>query len=324
MVSVIVLWAAALGGAWAASREHGDRSWVKQLWWLVYLSVFDSNNWDPALRLLTDGVLVIFGGIGATTRYIPLGTAEILKRSSQGVSLRWLDGKRYRRGSIELPENAAAELEQAVREAGQHPDLPRTSDQAAHAARIATDWTPPRTVASAVIGFLVLLGTALWFNQPLVLAPLIIVPLLRFRARKRVYALVGNELLVLVPGEEPEHIALAGAVVTEKKGQLQVETSHPRYPVIRLATGNNSDLARSLIRRAAGEPDPAPPAPVRLEPKKLGAALRCSLCGREVERSPVAPPPGETVVCEHCEARVRLEAQEGGHGLAGREPRPLG
>jgi hypothetical protein len=64
------------------------------------------------------------------------------------------------------------------------------------------------------------------------------------------------------------------------------------------------------------------------------AEVRCSLCGRpapalppQVKTSPPKPDPSRKAapvyICDLCAHKARYEAQETGHGLTGKEERPI-
>lgn len=51
--------------------------------------------------------------------------------------------------------------------------------------------------------------------------------------------------------------------------------------------------------------------------------VRCALCGRP-EPLPAGTAPRSGVhICSGCSGRARFEAQEGGRGLTGKDPRPM-
>ncbi len=290
--------------------------------------------------VLSHGVLAVQRW-GAPTQLIPLATATFTQRG-RSWRVRWQDGRVSRSLSLPYDGGFAPLLEQALRDNREVGDqvAPRTSREAARILSISLpDWGRAGSNAWLMLTLLVagvpaVMGAAVWWDAPLLLLPLAALPYLFERLRV-------DYRLILTPvglwfarmGEEPVAAPLE-KVRTARDGWLltYVWAEEPGFPGTWLIESANADLLRHL-RKAQEVGAPAvtggEPAGRVSESEPSRGCLRCSLCGR-----PIATPAGQdggaatgerhVHICDRCANRTRYEAQEGGHGLTGKEPRPMG
>lgn len=181
--------------------------------------------------------------------------------------------------------------------------------------RVLLPWSPPLV---ALILACVLLGLAYWLLQPLLLVPMLLLFALADRVgpRERILLLF-DQLYIVERSGATRAIPLTAITAVEPAG--------PQRCRIRLPAELDQDLvipidfAKPLRERMAGQPilfarntltgDGAVPAPIR-----------CTLCGRP---EPNGLAGAGLFICETCSLRARHEAEQGGHGLGTKDPKPM-
>ncbi|MEW8977711.1 MAG: hypothetical protein AB2385_04825 [Symbiobacterium sp.] len=262
---------------------------------------------------------------------IPLAGAEV-KALRNGWQLRWSDGRTVRRLSLDTPEDFREAVERAVERArtAEPGSVPRTPREAAEAVPVFQRTAlRERWLALALLVVAVTL-LSLWLNHP---APLFAVPVLIW-FQDRIFAgttlLLCDGTLWFLGEQEPVYqVPLAHVRSVEPRGRRQVllRLDDARFPTLKLVRYHGGVDALAVLQRAVGGeplllPDragagrPASGA----GPSDGGKPFRCALCGRPV---PGSPAPGAIHICERCQHKVRYEAEETGHGLKGKEPKPM-
>ncbi len=167
----------------------------------------------------------------------------------------------------------------------------------------------PLATAELILAFAGLFGLALWLNQPLFLLPLASLAWLAYRDDMGcLLMLSGYHLWMLRPSEGPHPIPVTAVEGTIAGTQITViATRDSRYPEIRVNQYQSGDLLKQLKRRLQGE-------------SAAKSVLRCTLCGRPV---PGDRADGTVHICDLCAGHTRIEAAAGGHGLTGKDPKPM-
>lgn len=309
----MTLWVLVL---WGVSHESG-RVWLGQL----YLFIFPFHLYGTygGVHVISGGVLTLIRSQRVGYR-IPLARAE-LQRKGNRIQVRWLNGRIGNTESVTTTPDFAAALEAATLAARSATagSVPGTEAEAAQMISfgrpvIRNRWLP--AWVGALIGLLV---AAAWMNQPLLLLPLALGPLVAERGFAQGWLMTsGDELWLLRSGMEPHPLPLAGAQVVEAgRRMVLLQTSDPLYPTLRLDKRASAALLRHLNRILRGEKRPSFSVDEALPPE---GGHHCSLCGRPLEGRAEA---SSVQICDPCAARARFEAAESGHGLASKEARPM-
>jgi hypothetical protein len=282
------------------------------------------TNWGQGQRLILAGpVLLVQQGV--TMERVPLAVAEV-KALKRGWQVRWTEGRLARRQTLHADDGFRQAVERAADAARQADPatVPITEREAARAVPmvpLANTYLSGGLHVWLPLGLVVL---AIVFKQPLVLLP---IPLLVLFS-DRLFAihhllLLDDHLYVLSPKGEVHPIPLTAVreLRPGKRSQAVVTTTDAAYPVLTVQRYfGDVDFLVCLQKRMAGEPAVPPrPAPAPKEAQTANV-LRCALCGRP---EPGAVAGGGVFICERCSGRARYEASETGHGLAGKEPKPL-
>lgn len=298
-----------IAGLWAASVTDDSRLWLSQIG-LMNLVFFPHWLLTHSLYVLTDRAFVVHNRFGQPT-WVPLATAELITRGARAV-LRWKDGRR--RPTLALPRA----LTPAVKAALTHvpPDSPTTGKAAAQTLAVGLPLVEHRWMWGVIGGILLLFGLAIWLNQPLILLPLVALPYLVQRYSDD-WALVLTETdLWLVarkaPAVQVPRTAITG-VAPANRASVTILTTLPDLPRIQAAEYQSADLIRALRRTEV-------PAAPKAESHTPTAQARCSLCGRLLTGT---AHPGDVHFCDPCSNKARHQATEAGHGLTGKEPKPM-
>lgn len=260
--------------------------------------------------------------------WIPLATAEA-KVQGRALHLRWWGGRLHRRSTIHPPPAFRAAVEQALAEARRAPagTVPQTPAEAAQAVPMLyrADYRWRDTVA--VLGGVLFGLLAVFLDRPLLALPLLLVVLFSHRLFAGTTLVLHDGRLWFMGEAGPVHsveVARIRAAELDGRGRVSLELDDQRYPrltLIRFREGIDAlaQLQKAMEGRPLFSPAPAESGgvPERSQPE---GGLRCSLCGR---LEPGVPQPGTVHICDRCQKRARREAQDAGHGLQGKEPKPI-
>ncbi|MFZ5814693.1 MAG: ClpX C4-type zinc finger protein [Bacillota bacterium] len=313
LLSVVTEWA-------ALAPPSGDRTYIPNLFW-PFLALLVLQQARGQRLILTPHVLIVQEAL--QLHRIPLAAAEI-KALNRGWQVRWPVGRITRRLTITAPVSFREEVERAAAEARQaDPGLvPVTEKEAARAVLLAREESPTGQ-GLVILGVVAVMGAAFWLDQPWILLLLPALVLFADRLEQaRLVVVAGDQLWVVEPKGGTHGIPLTGVRVRQARGfSLELATDDPTLPTLRLAIrGTDPDFIKQLKQRLGGEAPRFPRTDPDRDPGRPEGPLRCSLCGR--------PEPGTVAgtgvyICERCSGRARHEANETGHGLTGREPKPM-
>lgn len=298
---------------WLTDRT--DDNWVSSVVFSVWMT--QAYNWASSQPLLTGGLLVNLRGMGTPQR-IPLATAEI-RQLPRGWQVRWKEGRMPRKQTFRLPLAFGEALERAALSASSAPEgmVPRTVKEADHALAAAPLATRQQWYLWAVGALSVgALGVSFWMNNPVpwVLAFAILFRLGFVKVKRLV--LEGARLWVISDRGEAHQIPLELVTsYSDHRGHLVLRTADPLYPELRVNRYLGDELVRRLKRILTGELE----MPKEEKPTVKGAA-RCTLCGRT---DPSGAAPGAIYICDLCANRARVEAKDTGHGIDGKDPKPM-
>lgn len=274
--------------------------------------------------LMLDVSLVLAGGVlsvaragGVWTR-VPLAVAQVA-REGEKFLISWPEGQRERRLRLKLPEPFAAALERAVASArsAEEGAVPRTLLEARRAAFICGVAVQDRLLVAVFLLFFVAVAISMWSSNPVLLLPML-VPVVGLGSSffLGLVLLEGDRLWLLHPKRQARMVAMtAVTAATSGLTTALIRTSDPALPEIRLNAKYAGDLIRHLKRHLALRQGGG------LVGEGARKPVRCSLCGRP--EAVASAKERAVLICERCAGKVRFEAAEGGHGLLGKEPRPL-
>ncbi|MFZ5824870.1 MAG: hypothetical protein ACOY94_11120 [Bacillota bacterium] len=284
--------------------------------WLLFML---RDEW----LILTGGVLVIRRG--QSVQRVPLAAAEI-KANGSVWQARWKEGRVTRKLTFQ-PTLAFGEAVVKAAEEGRAADqatVPLTEREAARAVLLVPKGVSPGQILLLVTAIFATFGLATWLDQPLILLvwPVLVLVSDRLGQGGQIL-LAGEALYVLGAKGEVHEIPLSAVQSTrgDRLHELLITTRDPSYPVLQLHLAGQWDFEKQLKRRLSGEPPVSRrPEAGPADPGRPEGPMRCALCGR--------PEPGTVAgtgvfICERCGGRTRHEAGEAGHGLTGKEPKPM-
>lgn len=292
---------------WALTLDNRALDWPNPLlFWLIL--------WPPSRFIarrfwaISHGVLTN-GARGPAVSLIPLSQAELC-----GKRLSWPEGRSHKQADLPSDPRFIALVETALADCPE--GAPRSEKAAAQI--LSAVYTPSGTSRRAVAAYILVaagIAAGIWLNQPLCLLPMAAIPALLAHEPSRYLVLTPDSFWIAETDREPICIDRNRIKVEIYDSKAYVYTPHPDFPRFKLNRFKSTDLLRRLQygdTTPAAQPDqPAPPA----EPR-----ARCTLCGRPLEGT---AHPGAPLICDRCSERARLEAAEGGHGLTGRDPKPM-
>lgn len=267
-------------------------------------------------EVLTGPVLVTHRNSAIT--HIPLAVGEIQVRK-KSWDLRWPAGRTMQKLSFYTPLAFREEVERAAtmareRESTTVPMTEKEAGQAIPVARAIRPWSPQ--VVAAIAGLL-LLALAYWWQVPLLLLPALPLFLLadRYGPQERLLLLFDHLYIVERSGEtRVSPLATIGALEPAGPQRYRLQLSGERDILI------PADFAKALQARMAGRPILFDRKPSTGDGAVQPGPLRCTLCGRP---EPSGLTGAGIFICETCSMRARHEAEKGGHGLGGQEPKPI-
>jgi hypothetical protein len=243
----MVLWIFAL---WFMTRA-GTHFWGPQFYLLVvpmqlYVIIFNVRH------VLSGGVLSVVRATG-TVQHVPLAPAEP-ERTATGMRIRWAEGKRKRSITTKLSVPLMEELKRAVVAArsAEPGTMPATEAEAARA--VSFGLPSPLHVVWTVLLVLPLMAfyvAATYWNQPLLLLPLVMIVFLIDREETNYLLMLSAERLwVLRPGKTPHPIPVKDVQgITNGTNTSVITTSDTNYPVMRLNRYQSGDFLKQLKRR---------------------------------------------------------------------------
>lgn len=276
--------------------------------WVWYLLVRMPTSYDSrTFSVASHGVLAATTD-NRTIRHLPLAAVEA-KRQKRRWRLRWREGRL--RPEVVLPDAPGlAELFETT--AGR--EGPLTEKDAAKLVTVVAhhrwyDWRLWSILGCTLVGF----GAAVLLGQPLFLLSLLGMPAAVAVFRGRHLVLTPDAFWIAEDDNEPICIDRSTLRVDRSKSRPRLLTPHPAYPVILMSRFTGDYL---MNRIEYGDQ------PLSAEQTSLGTQpqARCSLCGRPMEAIAAM---GEVLICGQCQARARLEAMDAGHGLGGRDSKPM-
>lgn len=315
--AMLLLWIAAI---WANSLD-GNRLWAMQSLYMFWVVQGFNNLSGAPLHLISSGVWAVVHPL-STTRLIPLAVANVEPTPRRWI-VRWQEGRRRFQAKVRRDPYLDHLLTDALAIAQQERrPLPRTTAEAAATVTVGT--LPSRQhdgiIAAIIVSMLALFGLAYWLNHPLWLLPACALPYILHRITPSNWLVATPDgLHVLIEGQEPLHIAASDVLKVEPDRRVMtaiVTTRSTAFPTFTLSEHVHAPLLK-VIRRlitaqtATAEPGAAP---------QIGTR-HCNLCG--VAFTNMTKGQESILLCETCSNRVRFDAQESGHGLAGKDRRPV-
>lgn len=314
LAALLLLWVLSL---WGASRE-GKRQWLFNTPWLLLLAANSITIHRGPFHLIHAGVWIVLQPLGSG-HLIPLSAARIEATPNRWVA-KWPEGRRRLQVQVRRDQHLDRLVTDALASI-EHDEGPRTSAEAAVTVAIGT--LPSRleqyAVGGSIVAILGLIGLAYWQNHPLWLLPVCTLPYIRqrFQDSQRLVA-TPEGLYVLIRGQEPLPIPVADILRVESDRRTMttvILTRSAAFPTLTLSEPLQAPIIK-VLRRLTTAPTTAAPAPALPT-----GTPHCSLCG--VPFTHLGKRDGAVLLCDTCKDRVRFEAQEGGHGLSGKERRPL-
>jgi hypothetical protein len=252
-------------------------------------------------------------------QYVALGSSEI-KRIRSRWRLKYREGKLTRALTLVLPEQVGLALERVVASsrAAAPGTVPLTMNEAKQMVTLRKSQGPPVKLVIAMLITVASIGVTLVLRQPLFLIVMAVGSLFIDRLVLTPYLLLaGENLWWLDPTKEPKGIPLAQVLTvrTSKPHSCIIETSDPGQPLIAVSDAGGT-MHRRLQAWLSGTPQE--PLMVAAPVPQVNVTTRCTLCGRP------GPEAAQGVyLCDLCAARTILEARQGGHGLTGKETKPM-
>lgn len=318
---------------WALGDGEVDPAHILLLWWILVALTWRFRRF----AMLAGPVLLLGRGLWAV-EWTPLAGTEV-KGLRTGWQIRVTDGRRVRRVSMITSRAFQEAVERAAERAREAPpgSVPRTTDEARRAVPLLTRSAAVERLAALILLSLALMVLTVWLDHPGLLLILPVAVLFQDRLLEGTTLVLCDATLWFLGERGPVYqIPLSRVRSVQPRGKrwILLQLDDPRLSVLKLERyyghgpyNRPVDALVQLQKAVAGEPLFSPDGRADARPAEgeggqpaASGILRCALCGRP---EPGSLAPGSVHICERCQNRARYEAQEAGHGLQAREPKPM-